>query len=366
MVVAPGSVYSTFDTYVYYLDAFGDVSDVSTAWGFSYHNVIEYHRMAREAYWNNYQISLGDDSADIARASRELITEIVLRRPDVLFFIDGSKYPPLILAEIRKIRTELKRKFLLVCYITEAPYIDSVTDRFAGYFDILFTNEKNDVDRRDPEGKRAIYYLPHSYSPSIHYQGDVAEKYKKDVFFCGTIFPERGELISKVNWDGVDALICGAWALADDDLPTKLGSIASTDGLPNSEVAEYYRGSRISLNFNRTFGWTRQLDIVSVDPNSAYSVGPRVIEAAACGAFILSEPRPELLNIFGDSIPTFSDAGQLETLIRYYLENESERKMKAIKSTQIVQNMTYLDRAKFVNRILLQALDYVNSEVNHG
>lgn len=358
MVVAPGSVYSTFDMYMYYLDAFNNEENIDGCWGFGYHNVIEYHTMARLGFYDKHSIMLGSEVDDIARASRELVTEVIFRRPDVLFFIDGSKMPHAIFYELKRVQRELNRKIIMACYITESPYINEVTDSFANYMDVIFTNEKNDVARRDPKGERFIFYLPHSYSPSVHYPAPVAKKYQRDVFFCGTMYPERAKLLSGVNWSGIDALLQGSWQLAEpeDYDKTKAFGITVDSPMPNAEVAEYYRGSKISINMGRVYGWTPQLDELSIDPNAAYSMGPRIVESAACGAFILSEPRPEIVDTFGDSIPTFTDSAQLQSMIHYFLENETERNEKAAQSLKIATGMTYANRAAFVSDILKQAI----------
>ena len=358
MVVAPGSIYSTFDTYNYYLDGLGQQDDISDLWGFAFHNVIEYHKLGREGMYNTYGIMYGDETHDIVRAARELIVEIVLRKPDALLFIDGSKFPPVLLEEIHKLRREIIRNFVVACYATEAPYINDIIDKYAVFYDVLFVNDKKDAERRNPNNDRFIFYLPHSYSETVHYAGDVDDKYNKDVFFCGTVFPERAKILSDVDWTDIDALLCGTWALTDDSEYNKIKEfgVVSDSGLPNYEVAQYYRGSKIAINMNRTFGWTPKLDLQHIEADLAYSVGPRVIEAVACGAFVLSEPRPEITDIFGESIPTFTTGKELENLIRYYLTHEDERIAKAKQAYDIVQGMTYNNRSKFVADMLLEAI----------
>jgi spore maturation protein CgeB len=328
--------------------------------GFSYQNIIEYHQLAREAYFEKYQIALGGEAEDVGRASRELIIEIILREPDVIFFIDGSKFPIAIFREIKKILKQLQRKTIATGYVTESPYIDDVIDEYVMFFDVLFTNELNDVKRRDPESRKHIYYLPHSFSPVIHYPGKVGAKYHKDVFFCGTVFPERAEIIANVDWADVDALILGSWYLSQDlyQRTNELypGKIFD-HGLPNGEVAEYYRGSKICVNFDRIYGWDANYKTKPIEKGSAHSIGPRVIEAVACGAFVVSEPRPELIMLFGDSMPTFTNAEELQELIRYYLNHEDERERKAQECLQIVQEMSYENRARYVVQILSQVHD---------
>jgi spore maturation protein CgeB len=352
-------LYSTFDTYRYYLDALKRNEDVSDVRGFSFHHVVEYHALAREAMWEKHGIYFGSEVEDIIRAGREVVLEAIIDKPDVIMWIDGTKFPEPALKEIRRIVKLASQKTILACYMTEAPYVNDILLRYQRQFDVVFLNDKKEVENRNPEGNRFIDYLPHSFNPLVHYPYEVDDRYKREVFFCGTLFPERANILGEVDWNGIDAYIAGALSLATDEQTEKLSNFGILDKgtLPNQEVAEYYRGSKISINLNRVYGWTPKHEIQNIEPDRAYSVGPRVIEAAACGAFILSEPRPELEELFGDSIPTFTNGKELEALIRYYLQHEDERKEKARKSTEIVQKMTYDERSKQVVETLNAALD---------
>lgn len=368
-MVAPGALYSTFDMYTYYLDALQAQLGEDNVYGFALHNVVQYHQLAREGFFQKYSIVIGDQDSDVARAMRELILEIILRKPDVVFFIDGSKYPVQIYEHIHAIKLELNRSFITACYLTEAPYINERLDTFTGFFDVLFTNELPDVKRRDPNGERHVYYLPHSYESSVHYPMEMPEQFHKDVFFCGTVYPERAKIISEVNWSDIDAMICGSWYVSQDayrELHAKYPTKILTEGMPNSQVADCYRAAKIVLSFNRAYGWNKDYDEQPIDPNSVYSLGPRILEAVACGAFVISEPRPELFAIFGDSMPTFTNSQELEELIRYYLTHPEERIAKAKECMACIQGMDYNSRASYVINILSDIVDSIKGVKQDG
>jgi len=298
------------------------------------------------------------ETTDIVRASRELLLEIYLHDPDYVFVIDGSKFPPNLFRIIRKFRGETGRKFVFSCYITEAPYINDVTDDYARFFDVIFTNDRNDAGRRiERTGKNNVVYLPHSYDLFRHYSSEDGASKKYDVFFCGTLFPERAKLLSAVDWTGINAVFYGTSVLADpaDVEVLKSAGVFTEKTLDNDLVAQYYRESKIVLSPNRIYGWDKTFEEQVIDTDDAYSVGPRVIEAAACGAFVLSEYRPELVEIFGDSVPIFKSAKELEELVRYYLANEQERLELSQKSHKAVSEMHYDSRATFVLNILENA-----------
>lgn len=365
LVVAPGALYSTFDTYTNYLDAF-DCQVATTAVGFAYHYVLEYHTVAREAMQERYGSGFEEDATiDIIRASRELLIEIYLHKPDYVFVIDGSKFPPNLFRLIRQFRKDTGAKFVLSCYVTEAPYINDVTDDYASFFDVIFTNDKYDAVRRmEKTGKNNVAYLPHSYDLFRHYSNEDNAPKKYDVFFCGTLFPERAKLLSQVDWTGINAVFYGTSVLADqaDVEALKAAGVFTEKTLDNDLVAKYYRESKIVISPNRTFGWDKTYEELEIDAGDAYSVGPRVIEAAACGAFVLSEYRPELKDIFGDSVPIFKSAKELEELVRYYLANESERVNLSAQSHKAVLEMSYDNRATFV----LSTLETARQQLYNG
>lgn len=368
MVVAPGSIYSTYDTYTYCLDALKRVNGDAETNGFDFHNIIRYHTSAREKIFEDTKIQFGSEVTDIIRSGRELVSEIFFTAPDFVLVIDGSKFPPMIYHSIKRLQVIMKPKFILACHITESPYIDEVIDNYIKYFDVVFCNEKTDVARQDPTDSKHVYYLPHSYSRDVHTPIGRKSDDAHDVFFCGTIYPERAKIISETNWSGIDAKICGTWALVEEGLEKTCfdHGVCFDEVMPNSEVAKNYRSSKIVINFGRTYGWTPDYEERITDITNSYSVGPRVIEAIACGAFVISEYRPEIVALFGDSVPTFRNAKELEELLRFYLDNPQLRKAKSEEAFKIVKPMSYDDRAEMIVEIADNVLKQVRQGDHNG
>jgi GT2 family glycosyltransferase len=76
-------------------------------------------------------------------------------------------------------------------------------------------------------------------------------------------------------------------------------------------------------------------------------INSRTFEAAACGACIVSNPVPELQELFGDSLLIYRDSQELSEIIRHYLANEDERKMLGQKARRVVlDGHTYDHRAR--------------------
>jgi len=349
-----------------WLNAFRENSDVSTCKGFSYHDLITYHELATNLLRAASGIDFGAKNREIiVKASRELLVDVIVEEPDIVFMVSGERIPPAVFYEIMKYRKETGRNFLIAGYITEAPYINQELDNVSDWFDVVFTNELNDVKRRDPNEEKYVFYLPHAFNPARHHTGDVSEGFQRDVFFCGSLFPERIALLRDLAWETIDnPLIAGpshvkeTVKLYGEELGQwAIDGLYSNEVVDNDDLADYYRGSKIVINKHRTFGWTPEGKRLDIDGSSAYSTGPRLLEVAGCGGFSLTDHRPEVEDIFGDSVPTFVDAEHLNELIAYYLEHKEERENMATEAHIRASEHTYHNRAKFVMDILLEATE---------
>jgi len=89
---------------------------------------------------------------------------------------------------------------------------------------------------------------------------------------------------------------------------------------------------------------------------AGWSLGPRAYEIAACGAFQLSDERPELREIFGDAVATYVDGADLRRKVDYYLTHEGEREEMALEALDLVQSCSFEDRAE---QILLPTIKEV-------
>ena len=365
MIVAPGAIYSTYDVFRYYRNAFERASGVEWVKGWLYHNLISYHYHAFDSVRNETGLDLGDKAEILAKAARDLLIDVIVEKPDVILFIDGSMMPPTLFDELRRLRSELHREFVIATYITEAPYTDEVNGRIAKSCDVVFVNDLYTAQRMNPDGNKFVHYLPHSYCKDVHRPGPVLEQYRSQVFFVGTGFPERVELLAAVDWTGIDLKLKGKW-FTSPDAKVPLSEDGALLGIlepyiedvvySNEEVAQFYRSADIVLNIHRSTGWSQTYELSRIDPDSAYSVNPRALEAAACGAFQLSDPRPEILELFGDCVPTYRDAGELEQLVRRYVDDEESRHNMAECAMQKVRGMSYDDRVPTMLDIFREAL----------
>jgi len=221
---------------------------------------------------------------------------------------------------------------------TESPYEDEQQAKVAPLCDVVFTCERTSARRY------GWVYLPHAYDPAKHrpLEPDPAIP-AHDVVFVGTGFQERIELLSAVNWDGIDLGLYGTWMLMGSR--SKLRKYLRGSPVNNEYAVGLYRRAKIGLNLYRTskgFGYRapRIMD--------AESLNPRALELAACGVFQISDYRQEVEEVFDDSVATFSTAQGLEDWMRHYLGEPALCSEMARAAAGSVAGHTFAARAQQV------------------
>jgi spore maturation protein CgeB len=227
-------------------------------------------------------------------------------------------------------------------WFTEAPY-EVQEHHLAQVADLAFTSERSSVAAFQGvldghTGGKAVY-LPHAYNPEVHHPLDGGEPpiEKHDVVLVGTGFLERQWLLENVDWEGIDLCLGGLWpGIEQSDI---LARYRQYSCLANEDTVKLYHGAKIVLNPHR---WAP----------SAESLNPRAYEAAACGAFQITDRRAEVEELFGDSVPSYEPGNpwQLEALIRHYLEDSEGRVSKAKEANRKVQGHNFTMRAETIIR----------------
>ncbi len=125
-----------------------------------------------------------------------------------------------------------------------------------------------------------------------------------DVSFVGRVqrYTSRKLYLSLLQEAGIEVMIAGGVSEAD---------------LPIADYAEIMRQSKITLNFSQP---------VFDEPN--FQCKGRTVEATLCGALLIEDQNPETVKWFtpGQDYVDFSDERDLVTKVRYYLENDEDRR----------------------------------------
>ena len=283
--------------------------------------------------------------ADILYLAGQGVLEKALRhRVDGVLIFSGMYLHPDVLVMMRRagIRTAIIG--------TESPYDDAPYARLLPYTDVAFTNERTSVEplrAMNPD----VYYLPAAYDPAVHNPDVWAPEIvpAHDVVFVGTLFQERIELLSAVDWTGIDLGIYGEHGLVGSR--SKLRRYIKGGYVDNAYAAALYKRAKIGLNMHRTsMGFGKNAPRVE----HAESLNPRAYELAACGVFQISDYRAELEDVFGSSgwVPDFDSPDDLARQIRWWLVRDQDRRGFAEGAQEAVHEHTFAARAATLTETL--------------
>lgn len=338
LCVHPGASFSTHDVYVGLTEGLRERG----------HQIYEYAldgRIAAAGGWLSYCWKKGGKTlpqptpADILyKAGCELVERALRihdeRDPlDWVLCVSAMYLHPDALVLMR--RAGLRVAVLL----TESPYDDDRQKRILPWVNLAWTNERSSAR------ELGIGYVRHAYRPAVHHLGDCPCDDKDvpahDVVFVGTAFQERIDLLSAVNWDGIDFALYGTWELLGSR--HHLRKYLRGGAQDNPYTAALYRRAKVGLNLFRTSkGFGKDAPRIA----HAESLGPRAYELAATGCFMLSEHRPEVTETFGDAVPTFTTPADLERLVRRWVMDPDGRARVKARLPGMVSGHTWDTRAQ--------------------
>lgn len=291
------------------------------------HNVHDYSLGSRIAYhMKALPAEVADNMQVLSRAASEcILNEALYHNADHVVIASGLNLHPIAIWLLGKVGIRVSIIF------TESPYEDEAQaawinlDHVEGNVDITpFTNDRYSAM------KYGWAFLAPAFDPSLHKPMGSSLDLECDVLMVGTGWPERQAFLESVDWTGIKLRLCGVWLDIHPHSP--LHQFYRPGVVSNNQIASMYSNAKICINFNRKSA-------------TALTPGPRCYEIAACGAFQLSDPRSDLLGLFGGSVPTFNNPVELGDKIRYFLANDNERRELAEESLVRVQGNTFDNRA---------------------
>ena len=283
-------------------------------------------RISVAASWLYHAWTMGGEKppkpndADVAYQAGSGILERALRHNvDWVLIFSGMYFHPDLMILLR--RAHIKAGLIL----TESPYEDESEMKILRWVEVGWTNERTCVERYR-EVNYSVNYLPAAYDPYRFATSEIEGVNSHDVVFVGTSFPKRVELLEAVDWSGINLGLYGLWdeVLADNS-PLKPFVRAGVTQ-PAATLALYKR-AKIGLNLYRS---DRSFDGSRGPIVGAESLNPRALELAASGTFQLSEQRAEIDEVFGNTVPTFTGAEDLNKKIRYYLSDSGAEEAKEL------------------------------------
>ena len=236
----------------------------------------------RESYW---------DDPNLPKKIHEF-------NPDLIFVVHGRKFAQRWKDTFKSYNTAL--------WLLDEPYEVDDTSRFSHLFNTQFVNDPSTL-----QSHPNAHYLPVCFDPLVYYDNPRERKYLTG--FIGGSNPVRQKFLETLYENQLLSYVVGGpWK------GHKLNFISLSNNIPHEQTAELYRQTKIIINIFRSQHHynTRKIP--------AQSLNPRIYEALACGALVISEERPEIQTLF-PMLPVFRSPQELTHIITQFLHDDEKR-----------------------------------------
>jgi len=273
------------------------------------------------------QLGLAHAHADWDDA--QLAQKIERFAPELLFVVHGRRYVQRWGRRVAKWRSAV--------WLVDEPYEVDDTAAWSGQFDRVFVNDPATLARH-----RHAHPLPVAYAPALHH-GDPAAERPRRAGFVGGANPSREAMLGGLARRGlIDHVVGGPWR------DPRLQQLCLAPNVPAERTAGLYRETAIVLNVFRDRHHYNRAGLPGLAMN------PRIPEALACGALVLSEPRA-LLEAELPELPTFRSEAEAAALLERFLADPAERLRVQRACAVRLADATYLQRLRTVMDIALDS-----------
>jgi hypothetical protein len=218
-------------------------------------------------------------------------------KPDLLFVVHGRRFSAR--------WGDLAKQYPSAVWLLDEPYEVDDTSRFSGAFQWVFINDPSTLHRH-----ANAHYLPVCFDPHVHFDPQGPRPF--DVGFVGGGNPRREQWLNLLAEKGLLTYVVGGpWHTP------ALNRLCRSPNLPAHETAKLYRQTKIVINI------FRQQHHYNRENLPATALNPRVYESLGCGAWALSERRPEVQQLFPD-LPVFEEAHDLVIQVKRLLQDDGE------------------------------------------
>jgi hypothetical protein len=242
-------------------------------------------------------------------------------KPDLFFVVHGRKFVQRWGPWVHPIPTAI--------WLLDEPYEVDDTSTFSKRFDNVFVNDPATLDRHQHASS-----LPVCFDPHLHIATSDLKAHA--VGFIGGGNPTRERVLGALARAGLlSYVVGGAWGDPDVNARCLAGNISPR------ETAALYRQTSIVVNIFRERHHFNREQI------PATALNPRVYEALACGALVVSEWRPEVETRVPE-LPTFRTADECVALVADLLANPVRAEALRIRCAARLKPDTYAARLQTV------------------
>jgi spore maturation protein CgeB len=254
-------------------------------------------------------------------AAPDLERQIVHFRPDLLFVVHGRKFSSRWSRAFEAMKTAV--------WLLDEPYEVDDTARFSQRFQHVFLNDPSTLHRH-----HHATYLPVCYDPRVH--ADTHHSRSFQVGFVGGGNRTRDTYLAALARAGVlGYVIGGAWSSPE------VNRLCVSRNVTPRETAARYNLSRVALNVFRETHHFNQQHV------PATSMNPRVYEAFACGALVVSEWRPEADTLV-PQMPVFRSEADCVAVVMDVLANPDTAEAIRLACWEQIRPHTYAARLRTV------------------
>jgi len=273
-----------------------------------------------------HEVALWDDPNLNARVERF--------RPDLIFVVHGRRFAEKWKGKFKSYQTAV--------WLVDEPYEVDDTARWSRTFDAVFINDPNTLARHPN-----AHYLPVCFDPVRHH--DPGASRSKAVGFIGGYNETRNQYLNEMAKAGLLSYVVGGPWKSRTVQQLSIGPKVSPE-----KTTALYQDTSVVLNV------FRDIHHYNCGRIPARSMNPRIYEALACGALVVSEERDEIREVFPE-LPTFTDSRSLLATLEKLLANEHDTHALLQQNRARLEGHTYADRLATVLQV---CLGWRNRETN--
>lgn len=235
-------------------------------------------------------------------------------------------------------------------WLVDEPYEVDDTASWSHHFDTVFVNDPVTLQRHQQHPRHQDHQGTHEAAPTAHalpmafdpvHCHDVLGPRRHRVGFIGGSNPTRERMLLRLADAGLLSYVVGGpWR------SPVLQRLCLAKHVPHAQTAALYQQTDIVINVFRDQHHFNAQGLVG------QSLNPRVVEALACGALVVSEPRSELLQHFPE-LPVFDgDAALVSTVQRLLADRTEHDRVLAACRARLSQHR-YQDRLQVALNVTL-------------
>lgn len=241
--------------------------------------------------------------------------------PDLLLVVHGRRFAQRWRDRFAHLRSAV--------WLTDEPYEVDDTAAWSGRFHLVFANDRTTLGRH-----RNAHYLPVCFDPRVHRADGQPRPYRVGFIGGGNAARERC-LLALAEAGLLDYVVGGPWR------SPRLRQLCIADNIPAQRTAQLYRQTEIVVNV------FRETHHFNARATAAEAMNPRIYEALACGAAVVSERRAEIGEVF-PALPQFEGPQELVAIVQGLLADRDALEALRRRCAGALARHRYRDRLERV------------------